>query len=34
VNKLKNLFNWFGWKSKLILVLLINGAIAYYSLNI
>ena len=34
MNKLKNLFGWFGWKSKLILVLLINGAIAYYSLNI
>jgi len=33
VNKLKNLFNWFGWKSKLILVLLINVAIAYYSLQ-
>jgi len=29
VNKLKNLFGWFGWKSKLTLVLLINGAIAY-----
>lgn len=34
MNKLKNLFNWFGWKSKLTLVLLINGVIAYYSLNI
>jgi len=34
MNKLKNLFNWFGWKSKLILVLLINGVIAYYFLNI
>lgn len=34
MNKLKNLFGWFGWKSKLILVLLINGAIAYYSLNV
>jgi len=34
VNKLKNLFNWFGWKSKLTLVLLINGTIAYYALNI
>lgn len=34
MNKLKNLFGWFGWKSKLILVLLINGAIGYYSLNI
>jgi hypothetical protein len=30
VNKLKNLFNWFGWKSKLTLMLLINGVIAYY----
>jgi len=33
VNKLKNLFNWFGWKSKLTLVLLINGAIAYGALQ-
>ena len=34
MNKLKNLFGWFGWKSKLTLVLLINGVIAYYALNI
>ena len=34
MNKLKNLFNWFGWKSKLTLVLLINGVIAYYAINI
>ena len=34
MNKLKNLFNWFGWKSKLTLILLINGAIGYYALNI
>ena len=34
MNKLKNLFGWFGWKSKLTLVLLINGTIAYYALNI
>jgi hypothetical protein len=26
--------NWFGWKTKLLFVLLINAAIAYYSLNI
>ena len=31
---IKRFFAWFGWKSKLTLVLLINGAIAYYSLNI
>ena len=31
---IKRFFACFGWKSKLTLVLLINGAIAYYSLNI
>lgn len=34
MNRVKRFFTWFGWKSKLTLVLLINGAIAYYSLNI
>lgn len=31
---LKRLLNWFGWKSKLALVLVINVAIAYYATNI
>ncbi|NBP01022.1 MAG: hypothetical protein EBU90_12975 [Proteobacteria bacterium] len=34
MNKIRGLFSWFGWKSKLILVLLINGAIGWYAINI
>lgn len=30
---LKRILNWFGWKSKLTLALIINGIIAYYAIN-
>ena len=34
MHKISIFFKWLGWKSKLALVLLINGVIAYYFLNI
>lgn len=31
---LKRILNWFGWKSKLTLVLIINTIIGYYAINV
>ena len=34
MNRIKKFFAWFGWKSKLILVLSINGVICWYGINV